>query len=52
MLNPPSLGSNSDFFEFGNILTVEDPIGQTSEKGYFGIFKLKMGILRGDIFTF
>ena len=33
MLTPP-LGSNTDFFEFKNILTAEDPLGQTSEKGY------------------
>ena len=33
MLTPP-LGSNTDFFEFKNILTAEGPLGQTSEKGY------------------
>ena len=43
MLTPP-LGSNSDSFEFENILTAEDPLGQTSEKGYFGIITLKMGM--------
>ena len=30
----PPLGLNSDFFEFENILTAKDPLGQTSEKGY------------------
>ena len=44
MLTPP-LGSILDIFEFENILMAEDPLGQTSEKGYFGIFALKMGIL-------
>ena len=35
-----SLGSNSDFFEFENILTAEDSLGQTYEKAYLGIFTL------------
>ena len=33
------LGSNSEIFEFENILTVEDTIGQA----YLGILTLKMG---------
>ena len=33
----PPLGSNSGSFEFENILTAEDPLGQ----GYLGIFTLK-----------
>ena len=36
----PPLGSNSDIFEFENILTAEDPLGQTSKNGYLGIFTL------------
>ena len=51
MLTPP-LGSNSDFFEFENILTAEDPLGQTPEKGYLGAFTLKMGILSVFMFIF
>ena len=37
MLTPP-LRSNSDIFEFENILTTEDPLGQTPEMGYLGEF--------------
>ena len=51
MLTPP-LGSKSVFFEFENILTVEDPLGQTSDKGYLGLFTLKMGILSVFILLF
>ena len=37
-------------FEFENILTTVDPLRQTSEKGYLGIFTLKMGIRSVFIF--
>ena len=33
----PHLGSNSDIFEFENILMEDDPLGQASEKSYLGI---------------
>ena len=48
----PSLGSNSDFFEFENILMAEGPLVQTSEKGYLGIIPLEMGILSVFYFYF
>ena len=51
--NPdPPLGSNSDIIGFENILTTVDPLRQTSEKGYLGIFILKMGILSVYILIF
>ena len=48
----PPLRSNLDSFEFENLLTAEDPLGQTSEKGYQGIFTLKMSNLFVFIFIF
>ena len=50
-LNPP-LKTNSDIFEFENILTAEAPLKRTSQKGYLGTFILKMGKLRVFIFLF
>ena len=39
----PTIGSNSDIFEFENILMAEVQLGQTSYRGYLSIFTLKMG---------
>ena len=33
-------------------MTAEEPLGQPSEKGYLGIFTLKIGILSVFIFIF
>ena len=46
----PPLRSNSDIFAFENILMVEDPLGQTPEKGNLGAVTLKTGIL--SVFLF
>ena len=37
----PLFGSNSDFLYFENILTAEDSLVQTYEKGYLGKLTLK-----------
>ena len=48
---PPLSDQIQTFCEFENILTAEDPLGQTSEKGYLDIFTLKMRVIYdSDIF--
>ena len=44
--------SNLDIFQFESILMAEDPLGQTSFKGYLGIFKFQKGYIKGFIFPF